>query len=627
MKKSITLLILVLVGIFSLSNEVYASNFNIGLNGQQLSVPPVNVKLNGTNLQSEFPAFIMNDRTLVPVRVISEYFNSKVDWDQNSKMVTITRGNDTVMLVIDSAVAIKNNNRVNVNQDSIPRLVAYYGTEGKTVVPLRLLTELLGYTVNWDQGTKTASISQGEQTATTVPTSAPAGNQITGIKIVNGSTKNEQIQITSNTAIKYKSDYDQDGNAIFLEFEGATFNIAGRNSGHMDFDSTLISGIDYISDTNGKFSRMAIQLHQNVFAKYKTLNSNKTLNISFTNKVTSIRSVDYQGQPAILVSGVKTSEYNILKLQNPFRYIIDIKDASFYSEKSFESLNISMDFIKGIRASQFVPDKNYNSNDNIVRIVLDGKDGFTDAKVSVVKVGDDLIIVPNGGSAGSTVVTSPILDPNTGMVTTPTIPEYVPVIRPRPPVNSRADVKIVIDPGHGGRDPGAKTESGLLEKDFNLNVALKVRDLLRNDGYTVKMTRDTDRTLDIYSRPEFANNELAHLFISIHANMSLNLDAKGIEVLYAPRDTVLIKSDEQWPLANELLAQLVSRTGMINRGTRKRSDLIVLKNTEMVAALVECGFMSNVEELEILKTEAHKQNCADAIYGGIKKYISDTYGY
>ena len=98
-------------------------------------------------------------------------------------------------------------------------------------------------------------------------------------------------------------------------------------------------------------------------------------------------------------------------------------------------------------------------------------------------------------------------------------------------------------------------------------------------------------------------------------------------MLYAPRDTVLIKSDEQWPLANELLAQLVSRTGMINRGTRKRSDLIVLKNTEMVAALVECGFMSNVEELEILKTEAHKQNCADAIYGGIKKYISDTYGY
>ena len=60
MKKSITLLILVLVGIFSLSNEVYASNFNIGLNGQQLSVPPVNVKLNGTNLQSEFPAFIMS---------------------------------------------------------------------------------------------------------------------------------------------------------------------------------------------------------------------------------------------------------------------------------------------------------------------------------------------------------------------------------------------------------------------------------------------------------------------------------------------------------------------------------------------------------------------------------------
>lgn len=620
MRKSLTLLLLVIVGLFAFSSEASASNFNINLNGRTMSVPSVNVKLNGTNLNSEFPAFIMNDRTFVPVRVISEYFNSKVDWEGNTRTVTITRGNDTVMLVIDSAVAIKNNTRVNVNADSIPRLVAYYGVEGKTVVPLRLLTELLGYTVGWEQGTKTASITQGEQAAP-----VPAGNQITGIKIVNGSTKNEQIQITSNSGIKYTSTYDQDRNAIFLEFEGAVFNISGKNSGHMDFNSPLISGIDYISDVNGKFSRMAIQLNQNVFAKYKASNSNKTLNISFTNKVTSIRAVDYQGKPAILVSGVKTSEYNILKLQNPFRYIIDIKDASFYNEKSFESLNISMDFIKGIRASQFVPDKNYSSNDNIVRIVLDSKEGFTDAKVSIVKLGDDLIIVPNGGSTG--VVTTPILDPNTGTVTKPTIPEYVPIIRPRPPVNKRADVKIILDPGHGGRDPGAKSLDGYLEKDFNLDVALKVRNMLRAEGYTVLMTRETDKTLDIYSRPEFANKELAHIFVSIHANSSLNVDAKGIEVLYVPRDTVLIKSEEQWPLAKELLSQLVSKTGMENRGTRMRSDLIVLKNTEMVAALVECGFLSNIEELEVLKSEMHKQNSANAIYSGIKKYISDKYGY
>ena len=107
------------------------------------------------------------------------------------------------------------------------------------------------------------------------------------------------------------------------------------------------------------------------------------------------------------------------------------------------------------------------------------------------------------------------------------------------------------------------------------------------------MIRTGDNTVDNFERANIANESMADMYVSIHANSALNPDASGIEVLYYPNDTGAIKYEDQSPFAKSILDGVVRSTGAKNRGIIKRPDLIVLKNTQMSAALVECGFISN----------------------------------
>lgn len=177
-------------------------------------------------------------------------------------------------------------------------------------------------------------------------------------------------------------------------------------------------------------------------------------------------------------------------------------------------------------------------------------------------------------------------------------------------------MKVFLDAGHGGKDPGA-IGYGLKEKDINLAVTLKVGDILKSHGIEVVYSRTTDVFIELADRAKKANDFKADIFVSIHCNAAENTAAKGVETYSYPGSSNGAK------LARLLQSSIVS-SGVytVDRGT-KTANFAVLRLTKMPAALVEMAFITNGEDANILKNRQNE--LAIAIAKGILSYLGILY--
>ncbi|HEX3044453.1 MAG TPA: N-acetylmuramoyl-L-alanine amidase [Bacillota bacterium] len=176
--------------------------------------------------------------------------------------------------------------------------------------------------------------------------------------------------------------------------------------------------------------------------------------------------------------------------------------------------------------------------------------------------------------------------------------------------------RIIVDAGHGGIDLGACGRQGTREKAINLEVALRLKDLLEGAGAVVIMTRPDDTFISLYERPYQANYLDADLFISVHTNNHPDRSVKGIEVFYYPG------RPESQSLAGSILENLSHFTGLNALGV-KTNDFVVIRETQMPSILLELGFLSNFQEESIIMTQEFKENAAWAIFQGILKYYQE----
>jgi N-acetylmuramoyl-L-alanine amidase len=214
--------------------------------------------------------------------------------------------------------------------------------------------------------------------------------------------------------------------------------------------------------------------------------------------------------------------------------------------------------------------------------------------------------------------------------------------------------RIVIDPGHGGHDPGAKTRS-LTEADLVLDVALKLEQLLSKlDGVEVVLTRRVDTFVPLEERTAIANREGADLFLSIHANASASTSARGVETYFlnlttnpeaeavAARENATSarnmnqlpdivraialnnKIDESRDFASMIQASLSSQLQKADRDVRnlgvKQAPFMVLLGATMPSVLAEISFITNRQDAALLKTDKHRQRIAEALYAGVIRY-------
>lgn len=182
--------------------------------------------------------------------------------------------------------------------------------------------------------------------------------------------------------------------------------------------------------------------------------------------------------------------------------------------------------------------------------------------------------------------------------------------------NNQEELLVVLDPGHGGKDPGAVGIGGLQEKDVVLPISHHVRKTLESNGLQVRMTRWDDRFISLAGRTEMANRLDADLFISIHANaISMSRpDVNGAETFYYSNGRAL---------AQAIQRSIIAKINMRDRGVKK-ANFYVLRNSAMPAVLVEVGFVTGRLDAPRLADPNFRQRMADAIADGILQYVQQT---
>lgn len=229
---------------------------------------------------------------------------------------------------------------------------------------------------------------------------------------------------------------------------------------------------------------------------------------------------------------------------------------------------------------------------------------------------------------------------------------------PQPTIPQAKSFKtIVLDPGHGGKDPGARGRRGTEEKDITLKVALQLRDLLsKQPGVRVLMTRDQDVFVELEERAKFANRHEADLFVSIHVNSHPSRSVKGIEIYhfgeakdqralevaarengtpisstgvgweYLVADLLTTKKIEEslelaWTTKESLVTHMNSHYTVTDHGV-KTAPFYVLRYTSMPSILAEIAYISNPSEEELLRKNAFVRDVADSLLNGVKSYLA-----
>lgn len=175
-------------------------------------------------------------------------------------------------------------------------------------------------------------------------------------------------------------------------------------------------------------------------------------------------------------------------------------------------------------------------------------------------------------------------------------------------------MRIGIDPGHGGRDPGAVGGAGVKEKDITLAISLELSRLLKAKGLDIFMARVDDSYLELVTRSASLNNTKCDLAISVHINSATRREANYISTF------IQGAGGQAERLAEKVQAELVQTTGWPDGGVRVK-NLHMTRETKMPAILCECGFISNPEQERQLRQPETQKKIAGAIADGILVYL------
>lgn len=694
MKRYLGLALVVFLLFTSVGHAASYGKIQVSMHNNRIDVTQVPIIMDGEKVNTDSPSFVHDDRTLVPIRFVEKTYGAKVEWEEKTQSVIVKYKGDEVVLTIDSSTAKINGNKRILDKGSIPRLVTFEGNDTRTMVPLSFLAEALGFEVGWDDENRVPYInSKGKDSEKPTNPQAQANSTIIkNIGVSKGSTDKNKIIVESNKELKYETALIEEDLTFIIDINDAWIsqkNI-GNASGDLKINDSSIKQVRYSQfSANPDVTRIAIDLKDKKIPNIIPQSDGTGLMISFEGEsIGAITKETVDGKEAIVLHGANTKNMNMIKLKNPERFVIDFLDTTLEG-KTYANYDYNLGFIKGVRVSQFGADNNYNASDQIVRVVLDVKDGVSDPNVKIQDHNNKVIIFPEKNywenisyeklgnerhliikelnetyysleydnltktlkvkiptedvelNDGLMVIKDDLLDGikvDKGNAETlislqfKKSVEYTKISKDKDnkvhliikKINNikPKDRLIVIDPGHGGKDPGASSITGKKEKDFVLAASKKLDQKLSALGYNTLMTREKDEFIGLYERPAIANKLNADIFVSMHANAFGNNPAvSGIEVLYCPIESSKNKGKDQQILAKAVLDELIKTTGAKSRGIIKRPKLVVLRETKMPAILVEAGFLTNAAEEKLLFTEEYQNKIVDSIVRGIEYYF------
>lgn len=557
------------------------------------AAPPIQLFMNGKQLVPEVAPRIVNDNTIVPIRIIAESLGSKVSWDPKARKVSVNKEGINMQLFIDKKQATVSGKSYTL--ETAPTII-----EGNTMLPIRFVSENLGVEVKWDEPTRSVFLyQQASDKKDGVTSESGTGNKQDQSGSGNGATagsngstggKNpegnkDQGQANEKPASSVGSGKPVKAGEQPVDNSSSTPSPRCAAPEGMTKPAPLTAAKSDVStekkatvhtaavvDKKGTVNAGVSEVKQ---AAVTTGSSSHTVQ---SGKLIKVQSISLKGDALCIETSGGEVKPSMFKLSGPDRIVMDVPGAELgasltelVNEKTKEGtvpLAEQSDIVAKIRYSLF-------SNDpSIVRIVID------------LQKKSELILsetMPSGLIIGKFV-------------------------------KGKDKFRIVIDPGHGGKDPGTLSKNNKREKDFVLALGHKVNSLLQSEPKVeVLMTRTDDTFIELSDRVAQAQQFEADLFISIHANAINRENIRGTETFYW--------TEQSSEFAALMHRHVLEATGFPDRKV-KQERFYVIRNTTMPAVLLEIGFMSNSTDEAQMHQDAFQNRVAASIVAAIKKQLN-----
>lgn len=508
----------------------------------------VNLMIGGQAVTPDVPPVIKSGRTLVPVRVIAEGLGADVAWNEAKRTAVITRGTTQLSLTLDSRTALLNGKQVKL--DTPPVI-----SQQRMLLPLRFVGESLGITVGWDNSSRTVIANETPQVT------------------LNGRAPEKAIKLYQVSDTMYMS---ADAVAEQVGQKGFVWNRPERG---MTIDSQLVLPIEQVEDELGG-----------------SITWNKKKNLLEIERLNRLTGVTKDGDRVHIEMKLPV-QANSFVLTGPHRIVLDLPQTALADDlveelkKNEENGSIGESEERKQAASSGEEDEQSAASEPKEEpLIASLRYSQYSASPETVRV----VIELNQKSEYNLAYTKDGIEVK---------------LTPKP---KKTGYLIVVDAGHGGKDPGALGVAGNHEKDYTLAVANKVVALLKQyPEFQVVPVRTTDVFYELSERVAIANELEADLFLSIHANSFPKPTTGGTETFY-------------YNANSKTFAQLVHKhlqgaTQFPDRGV-KASGFYVIKNTKMPAVLTETGFLSNPQENALLTSPVFQDKIAKALVEAIREY-------
>ncbi len=554
------------------------------------------VTVDGKESTLDTSPFILNNRTMVPIRFVSETLGAKVDWVQSERAVYVT---DLRLNTLSVELTEEDNKRVFMIKTSQNAAFERIETEEKERVLIRVENVVL------NTSGQTVSVGKNGVSGYTLSQEAD-GSAWVDIELLKGQIVKEEVfsdryllHLPLPIGEVAFGSY-QGVDAVRLQADGSPgislFALTSPHRAVMDIDSA------YLLNSGGSFAVDHDYIEQVRYAQHDP---------------DTVRVVVDLTRPAATFTARENG--SIYLLLAPDIEQINIKEDSaggeltVFSSGSMEVSSSQQDK----KTSLLIPYARWSEGLSVT-VEVEGKNQTVHTAADIEKtleVGGAVIKSIKGSSqeAGISLEITWTEEAKDREVRQPNRQEVI-VKAGRedpPPLTGRV---IVIDPGHGGYDTGAVGPTGLREKEVVLAVGLMMRDLLVEQGAEVVMTRDRDVYLTLSDRVALAHQVRADVFVSVHANGFENPAAHGTSTHY------MDNHQDSRPLAQLVHSHMLSEVERRDRGV-KISNFHVLRETNMPSCLVEIAFVTNPEEEALLKTTAFREKAARGIVQGLMVFF------
>lgn len=684
MKKNTLVIFALIIVILSTTLIAFADGSDeftkVYIDGKETTVRKINILVNGKPIESDVPSILYQERTLVPIRFVANYLNAEIEWKQETKEAIIKTADKEIILKINSSTAV-----INGEEKQIPYNVpAKLANNSRTMVPLRFISEALDFDVNWIQESWTGTIDFKHQKVKDISIENKGDAYASIIVNTTGMVSHEDIYLEEpyrlvidipNTKLDINNKLISESKGVY-SLDVDTYPVkkvrVSQFATNPDVTRLVFDLDDYYSydveplvdDSGLKISfinkvdgvrldnidgKDAIVVNSTCFTKYNVfrLNSPDRMVVDLLNSKLVSDTYNY-GVNSDIIKGIRMSQFKPDALYNEndkiVRIVFDIYEEAkkpnlfisnqdgnmivYVEDKISKYISYKKDksdspYIKVNLEKKVSYDLEYDESNKSMEITVDKR--YLDVPEGMLIIKDDLIdnilIRESDKKKIMTVsfednviydVKSSSRDDEIYITFIDTVKKY-------------GDKLIVIDPGHGGKDPGATSPTTkVYEKDLNLRVALMLNERLKELGFKTLMIRDDDTYVGLYERAGIANRNDGDLFISIHHNYNDKKDISGVQVYYCPAYESEVKEDDNYPLSKRLMEELLNELDAVDKGIIRKPEFVVTRETKMVAALIELGFLSNPEEEKKLHSEKYQKKEVDAIANGIVRYFEEV---